>query len=41
MDAMVKALGGTYGSFQMMLFRSGIALLPVAVMIWHAGGFRQ
>ena len=38
MDAMVKALGGTYGSFQMMLFRSGIALLPVAVMIWHAGG---
>lgn len=40
MDAMVKALGGTYGSFQMMLFRSGIALLPVAVMIWHAGGIR-
>lgn len=40
MDAMVKALGGTYGSFQMMLFRSGIALVPVAVMIWHAGGLR-
>lgn len=40
MDAMVKALGGTYGSFQLMLFRSGIALVPVAVLIWHAGGLK-
>jgi len=40
MDAMVKALGGTYGSFQMMLFRSAVALVPVAVLIWHAGGIR-
>ena len=28
MDAMVKALGGTYGSFQLMLFRSVIAMVP-------------
>ncbi len=40
MDAMVKGLGGTYGSFQLMVFRSGVALVPVAVMIWHAGGMR-
>lgn len=40
MDAMVKGLGGTYGSFQMMLFRSAIAMLPVAVLIWRAGGIR-
>lgn len=40
MDAMVKGLGGTYGSFQLMVFRSGVALVPVAVMIWHAGGLR-
>ena len=38
MDAMVKALGGTYDAFQLMLFRSAIALLPVAVIIWRAGG---
>ncbi len=40
MDAMVKGLGGTYGSFQLMVFRSGVALVPVAVLIWHAGGIR-
>lgn len=40
MDAMVKALGDTYGSFQLMLFRSAIALIPVAVLIWHAGGLK-
>jgi len=40
MDAMVKGLGGTYGSFQMMLFRSAIAMLPVAVLIWRAGGIK-
>ncbi len=40
MDAMVKGLGGTYGSFQLMVFRSGVALLPVAVLIWHAGGLK-
>ena len=38
MDAMVKGLGGTYGSFQLMLFRSAIAMVPVAVLIWRAGG---
>ena len=32
MDAMVKGLGGTYGSFQLMVFRSAVALLPVAVL---------
>jgi drug/metabolite transporter (DMT)-like permease len=40
MDAMVKALGDTYGSFQLMLFRSAIALIPVAVLIWRAGGLK-
>jgi drug/metabolite transporter (DMT)-like permease len=40
MDAMVKALGGTYGPFQLMLFRSIISLLPVALVIWQAGGLK-
>ena len=40
MDSMVKALGGSYGSFQLMLFRSAIAMLPVAVLIWRAGGLK-
>jgi len=40
MDAMVKGLGATYGSFQLMVFRSAVALVPVAVLIWHAGGLR-
>lgn len=37
MDAMVKALGATYGPFQLMLFRSAIALIPVAIVMWRAG----
>src|SRR5439155_2208806 len=37
MDAMVKALGGTYGPFQLMLFRSAIALIPIAGIVWRAG----
>jgi drug/metabolite transporter (DMT)-like permease len=37
MDAMVKGLGGTYSSFQIMLFRSAVALLPIALIAWHAG----
>lgn len=40
MDAMVKALGDTYGSFQLMLFRSCIAMVPLAWLIWRAGGLR-
>ncbi|MBL6613824.1 MAG: DMT family transporter [Reyranella sp.] len=40
MDAMVKALGSTYDAFQLMLFRSAIAMAPVAVIIWRAGGMR-
>ncbi len=40
MDAMVKGLGGTYGSFQLMLFRSVIAMLPIAFIIWRAGDIR-
>jgi drug/metabolite transporter (DMT)-like permease len=40
MDAMVKGLGGTYGSFQLMLFRSAIALLPIAIIVWRAGNIR-
>jgi drug/metabolite transporter (DMT)-like permease len=38
MDAMVKSLGGTYGVFQISLFRSVIAFVPLAVVIWRAGG---
>jgi drug/metabolite transporter (DMT)-like permease len=37
MDAMVKALGGVYGPFQLMLFRSVIALIPIAIIVWRAG----
>lgn len=40
MDAMVKALGDTYGSFQLMLFRSIIAMAPLAWLIWRAGGIK-
>src|ERR1044072_4630874 len=41
MDAMVKALGSTYDAFQLMLFRSAIAMAPVAVIIWRAGGMKS
>ena len=41
MDSMVKALGGTYDAFQLMVFRSAIALLPVAYFIRRAGGLRS
>lgn len=40
MDAMVKGLGGTYGPFQIMLFRSAVALLPIALIVWRAGDLR-
>ncbi|HZP99373.1 MAG TPA: DMT family transporter [Reyranella sp.] len=40
MDAMVKSLGGTYGAFQLALFRSTIAFIPLAVVIWRAGGLK-
>ena len=39
MDAMVKELGDTYGAFQIMMFRSIVALVPLAFVIHHAGGF--
>jgi drug/metabolite transporter (DMT)-like permease len=40
MDAMVKGLGDTYGPFQMMLFRSTLALVPVYFLFRNAGGIR-
>lgn len=40
MDAMVKAMGGTYGAFQIMLFRNVVALIPIAVLVWRAGDHR-
>ena len=40
MDAMVKALGGVYGPFQLMLFRSTVAMLPVAIIVWRAGDWK-
>ncbi len=41
MDAMVKALGSTYDAFQLILFRSAIAMAPVAIIIWRAGGLKS
>ena len=37
MDAMVKWLGESYGPFQMMLFRSVVALVPLYFLVRHAG----
>jgi drug/metabolite transporter (DMT)-like permease len=40
MDAMVKGFGGTYSFFQLMLFRSVIALVPIAFIVWRSGNVR-
>ena len=40
MDAMVKWLGDSYGPFQMMLFRSAVAMLPLYFLVRGAGGLR-
>jgi len=40
MDAMVKWLGDAYGPFQMMLFRSTLALVPLYLFYRSAGGLR-
>jgi drug/metabolite transporter (DMT)-like permease len=40
MDAMVKGFGGTYSFFQLMLFRSDIAFLPIAIIVWRSGNIR-
>jgi drug/metabolite transporter (DMT)-like permease len=40
MDAMVKWLGDSYGPFQMMLFRSVLAMVPLYFMFRSAGGLR-
>ena len=40
MDAMVKGFGGTYSFFQLMLFRSVIALVPIAFIVWRSGNIR-
>lgn len=40
MDALVKWLGDTYGPFQMMLFRSTLALVPLYLLFRSAGGVR-
>jgi drug/metabolite transporter (DMT)-like permease len=40
MDAMVKGFGGTYGSFQLMLFRAVISLVPIAFIVWRTGDIR-
>ena len=41
MDAMVKWLGDSYGPFQMMLFRSTVALVPLYFLVRGAGGLRR
>jgi drug/metabolite transporter (DMT)-like permease len=40
MDAMVKWLGESYGPFQMMLFRSTLALVPLYLFYRSSGGVR-
>ena len=40
MDALVKWLGDSYGPFQMMLFRSTIALVPLYFLFRNSGGIR-
>ncbi len=40
MDALVKWLGDSYGPFQLMLFRSGIAMVPLFVLIARSGGLK-
>ena len=40
MDAMVKWLGESYGPFQMMLFRSTLALVPLYLFYRNSGGIR-
>ncbi len=40
MDALVKWLGDSYGPFQMMLFRSTIALVPLYFLFRNVGGIR-
>ena len=37
LDAMVKWLGDSYGSFQLMAFRSIVALVPLYFVVRHAG----
>ncbi|MEI7871757.1 MAG: DMT family transporter [Alphaproteobacteria bacterium] len=41
LDALVKWLGDTYGPFQMMLFRSTVALVPLYFLVRGVGGFRR
>ena len=38
MDALVKWLSSDYPVYQIMFFRSAVALIPVAIFIAHAGG---
>jgi drug/metabolite transporter (DMT)-like permease len=40
LDAMVKWLGESYGSFQMLLFRSVLALVPLYLFYRKSGGLR-
>src|SRR5689334_17724705 len=40
MDAMVKSLGSVYGPFQLMTFRSVVAALPIAILVWRSGDLR-
>ncbi len=41
MDAMVKWLGASYPTFQIVFFRSLFAFLPLSIVIWRVGGLRQ
>ncbi|MBV8413235.1 MAG: DMT family transporter, partial [Alphaproteobacteria bacterium] len=40
LDAMVKWLGESYGPFQMLLFRSTLALVPLYLFYRNSGGLR-
>lgn len=38
-NALVKWLGPTYPTVQLLFFRNAFALFPVLILLWHAGGF--
>lgn len=40
MDVLIKHLGGSYPVVQMLFFRTVLAMLPLSLIIWQAGGLK-
>src|SRR3954470_8386705 len=38
MDVLIKLLSTDYGTFQIVFFRSAVALLPIGILVLHSGG---